>query len=146
MEVKDGSTLYLYRTEQRGQILFFLGRGLGSLPGGQGLLGPGNHGGATEGGLGEVLPVSLLVEDGLDLVQGPPGGKDEPLVVSSGADANNLVVDQAVVSLGVPVGQVAGLGGEGLLDAPLLQQEAARVTDDGPGDIRGNHDGCFLLL
>ena len=66
-----------------------------------------------------------------------------PLVVSSGADANNLVVDQAVVSLGVPVGQVAGLGGEGLLDAPLLQQEAAGVADDGPGDIRGNHDGIF---
>ena len=73
MEVKDGSTLYFHRTEQRGQILFFLGRGLGSLPGGQGLLGPGNHGGAAEGGLSEVLPVSLLVEDGLDLVQGPPG-------------------------------------------------------------------------
>ena len=73
MEFKDGSTLYFHRTEKRGQILFFLGWGLGSLPGGQGLLGPGNHGGAAEGGLGEVLPVSLLVEDGLDLVKGPPG-------------------------------------------------------------------------
>ena len=73
MEFKDGSTLYFHRTEQRGQILFFLGRGLSSLPGGQGLLGPGNHGGAAESGLGEVLPVSLLVEDGLDLVKGPPG-------------------------------------------------------------------------
>ena len=68
-----------------------------------------------------------------------------PLVVSGRTDAHNLAVDQAVVSLGVPVGQVAGLGGEGLLDAPLLQQEAARLADDGPGDIRGNHDGYFLL-
>ena len=73
LEVKDGSTLYFHRTEQRGQISFFLGRGLGSLPGGQRLLGPGDDGGTTEGSLGQVLPVSLLVEDGLDLVQGPPG-------------------------------------------------------------------------
>ena len=188
-EVKDGSTLYFHRTEKRGQILFFLGRGLGSLPGGQRLLGPGNQGGAAESGLGEVLPVSLLVEDGLDLVKGPPGsslhggvdhglaglegvlrppgGQDKPenditryisafpftlflflilpLVVGGSADTHDLGVDQAVVSLGVPVGQVAGLGGERLLDAPLLQQEAARLTDDGPGDVRGNHDGYFLL-
>ena len=188
-EVKDGSTLYFHRTEKRGQILFFLGRGLSSLPGGQRLLRPGNQGGAAESGLGEVLPVSLLVEDGLDLVKGPPGsslhggvdhglaglegvlrppgGQDEPenditryisafpftlflflilpLVVGGSADTHDLGVDQAVVSLGVPVGQVAGLGGERLLDAPLLQQEAARLTDDGPGDVRGNHDGYFLL-
>ena len=68
-----------------------------------------------------------------------------PLVIGGSADTHHLSVDQTVVSLGVPVGQVAGLGGEGLLDAPLLQQEAARLTDDGPGDVRGNHDGYFLL-
>merc|ERR1719384_352107 len=109
----------------------------------------------------------LLVEDGLDLVQGPPGtslhgggnhglgrsetilgslgGPHESLVGSSWADTNNLVVDESVVSHGIDVGQVAGLSGEWLLDSPLLQQEAAVVADDGPGDIRGNHDlkDCF---
>ena len=68
-----------------------------------------------------------------------------PLVGSSWADTDNLVVDESVVSHGVDVGQVAGLRGEWLLDSPLLQQEAAVVADDGPGNIRGNHDvkDCF---
>ena len=68
-----------------------------------------------------------------------------PLVGSSWADTDNLVIDESVVSHGVDVGQVAGLRGEWLLDSPLLQQEAAVVADDGPGDIRGNHDlkDCF---
>ena len=64
-----------------------------------------------------------------------------PLVISSGADTDRLGVDKAVVSLGVPVGQVAGLGGEWLLHSSLLQQEAAVVTDNSPGNIRGNHLG-----
>ena len=68
-----------------------------------------------------------------------------PLVVGCSSDSNNLSVDKSVVSLGVPVGEVAGLGGEGLLDSPLLQEEATVVTDDGPGDISGNHLGGILL-
>ena len=62
--------------------------------------------------------------------------QDLPLVVRGGGDADDLAVDEAVVPLGIPVGQVAGLRGEGLLDAPLLQQEAAGVTDDGPRNVR----------
>ena len=45
------------------------------------------------------------------------------------------------MSLGVPVGQVAGLRGERLLHSSLLQQEAAVVTDNRPGNVRGNHLG-----
>merc|ERR1719232_1474343 len=72
-------------------------------------------------------------------------GHHKSLVGSSWADTNNLVVDESVVSHGVDVCQVAGLRGEWLLHSPLLQQEAAVVADDGPGDIRGNHDvkDCF---
>ena len=58
-----------------------------------------------------------------------------PLVVWSSTDTNNLVVNKTVVSLGISVGQIAGLGGERFLDTPLLEQKAARVTDDSPGDI-----------
>merc|ERR1719342_1229807 len=57
------------------------------------------------------------------------------LVVRSSADTNNLVVNKTVVSLGISVGQIAGLGRERFLDTPLLEQKAARVTDDSPGDI-----------
>ena len=68
----------------------------------------------------------------------PLGGEDEPLVVRGSADTDGLAVDEPVVAEGVPVGQVEGLGGEGLLDAPLLQEEAGRVPDDGPGDFGGH--------
>ena len=64
---------------------------------------------------------------------------DLPLVVRSSTDSNNLIVDKSVESLGVDILEVAGLGGEGLLDSSLLEQEAAGVTDDGPGDVGGNH-------
>ena len=49
--------------------LIFLGRGLGSLPGGQGLLGVDENGGATKGGLGQVLAVALLGDEGAHLKQ-----------------------------------------------------------------------------
>ena len=62
-----------------------------------------------------------------------------PLVLSCNRDSNNLLIDESVVSLGVDVLEVAGLSGEGLLDSSLLQQEAAGVTDDSPGNIRRNH-------
>ncbi len=39
------------------------------------------------------------------------------------------------VPLGVDVGEVAGLGGEGLLDASLLEQEGGVVADDRPGNV-----------
>ena len=68
-----------------------------------------------------------------------------PLVISGSADVHRLVVDKSVVSLGVPVGQVARLGGERFLHSSLLQQEAAVVTDDSPGNIRGNHLGFYTL-
>ena len=49
------------------------------------------------------------------------------------------------MSLGVPVGQVAGLGGERFLHSSLLQQKAAVVTDNRPGNVRGNHLGFYTL-
>ena len=68
-------------------------------------------------------------------------GPNPPLVIGSSADVDRLAVDESVVSLGVPVGQVAGLRGEGFLHSSLLQQEAAVVTDNRPGNVRGNHLG-----
>ena len=47
--------------------LFLLGSGLGSLDLGQRLLGPDDDGGTDESGLGEILPVSLLLHGGLHL-------------------------------------------------------------------------------
>ncbi len=39
------------------------------------------------------------------------------------------------VPLGVDVGEIAWLGGEGLLDASLLEQEGGVVADDRPGNV-----------
>ena len=105
---------------------------------------------------------------GLEGILRPPGGQDKPenditsnssafpftfflflilpLVVGCSADTHGLGVDQSVVSLGVPVGQVAGLGRERLLHSTLLQQEAAVVTDNSPGNIRGNHLGFYTFM
>ena len=69
-----------------------------------------------------------------------------PLVISGSTDADCLAVDEPVVSLGVPVGQVARLGGERFLHSSLLQQEAAVVTDNSPGNIRGNHLGFYTFM
>ena len=68
-----GNMLYFSITRDIRHYLFLLGGRLGSLPGGQRLLRLGDDGGSAQGGLGQVLPVPLLVEDSLDLVQGPPG-------------------------------------------------------------------------
>ncbi len=43
------------------------------------------------------------------------------------------------VPLGVDVGKIAWLGGEGLLDASLLEQEGGVVADDRPGNVGWNH-------
>ncbi len=43
------------------------------------------------------------------------------------------------VPLGVDVGKVAWLSGEGLLDASLLEQEGGVVADDRPGNVGWNH-------
>jgi len=72
-------------------------------------------------------------------VPGPLGGQHKSLVVSSGADSDNLLIDESVEPLGVDILEVAWLGGEGLLYSSLLEQEAAGITDDGPCDVGGNH-------
>ena len=71
---------------------------------------------------------------------------NSPLVISSSADVDRLAVDETVVCLGVPVGQVAGLRGERFLHSSLLQQEAAVVTDNSPGNVRGNHLGFYTFM
>ena len=86
---------------------------------------------------GCVLEYSAISSVYLSLT-GPLGGEDEPLVIGGGGDTDSLVVDQPVVAEGVTVGQVEGLGGERLLDTPLLQEEAGRVPDDGSGDFGGH--------
>ena len=69
-----------------------------------------------------------------------------PLVISGSTDADRLAVDESVVSLGVPVAQITGLSGERFLHSSLLQQEAAVVTDNSPGNIRGNHLGFYTFM
>jgi hypothetical protein len=41
--------------------------------------------------------------------------------------------------LGVDVGEIAWLGGEGLLDATLLEEEGGVVANDRPGNVGWNH-------
>merc|ERR1719510_745682 len=149
-------------------LLLLRSGSLGSLPGRQSLLGPGDSSSTPESGLGKILPVSSLHHHGLHTVQAPAGAslhggghqgfvglvatlgslgcQDETLVISSSTDTNGLAVDESVVSLGVTVGQVARLGGERFLHSSLLQQEAAVVTDNSPGNVRGNHLGFYTLV
>jgi len=145
----------------------FLLRSLGSLPLWERLLGADYSAGAAKGSLGQILAVPLLEESSLDTVQasggsslhghthhslgglvggaGPLGGEDESLVVGGSGDAHGLLPDQSIVSLRVGLEEVAGLGGERLLHAPLLQKVGGVVPDHGPGNIFGNHFEFFLL-
>ena len=115
--------------------------------------GTGSHGGRHQGFVGLVATLGSLGCQNKTVkrrgmrreIQKSIRWLNLPLVVSSSADVHRLVVDKSVVSLGVPVGQVAGLRREGLLHSSLLQQEAAVVTDDSPGNIRGNHLGFYTL-
>ncbi len=66
---------------------------------------------------------------------GALGGENESLVVGPGGDAQSLRVHQPVVPLGVDVGEIAWLGGEGFLDAALLEQEGGVVADNRPSNV-----------
>ena len=143
--------------------LFGLLDGLASLPDGQGLLGSDDDGSTAKGSLGEILAVPLLNNQSLQLVQGPAStglhvygglaatgpvsllglldGHCESLVFGSGSDADGLGVDETGVALGVLVGDVEGVCGEGLGHSALLEKVDGAVAGDGPGDV-GRHFEC----
>ena len=68
-------------------------------------------------------------------------GHSESLVASGGGNADGLLVHETGVPLGVLVGQVHGVGREGLGAVPLLQQVGGGVPGDGPSDVGGHFEG-----
>ena len=143
--------------------LFGLLDRLASLSDGQGLLGSDDDGSTAKGSLGKILAIPLLNNQILQLVQGPAStslhvygglaatrpvgllglfdGHCESLVFRSSSDADGLVVDKTRVTLGVLVGDVEGVCGEGLGHSALLEKVDGAVAGDGPGDV-GRHFEC----
>merc|ERR1712018_529666 len=116
------------------QLFGLLACTLSPLTSWQRLLRPDDDSCTPHGSLGKVLAISLLHNQGLDLVQRPSGsslhgyggpvlawleraalfdGDREAFVVRGGSDGYGLLVDKTSVALGVLVGQVHGVRGEG---------------------------------